>query len=199
MRKSAATLMGALVLTGGLAACSSGSAPTASPTSTTSAAATPLVSATLAAPAAEGTQPAGITYNTALVPAGAKVAVGSTKDGSGTKVSLTATGLLPNHDYGSHVHTKACGAKPADSGPHYQDKKDPVTPSVDPAYANKDNEIWLDFTTDAKGDAKADASVKWSFRAGEANAAVVHATHTMSEAGKAGTAADRRACVTAKF
>ncbi|HWO61141.1 MAG TPA: superoxide dismutase family protein [Umezawaea sp.] len=194
MRCTVGVLLGVLALTSGLAACSSGAEPTA-------AAGTPErpVFVELATPRDSGTQPVAISYNAELVPVGAKVAMASEKDGSGTKVTMTVEGLLPNHEYGAHVHTKPCGAKPADAGPHYQNDKDPVSPSVDPAFANKDNEIWLDFTTDAKGDAAASASVKWSFRGGEANAAVIHAAHTMTEAGKAGTAGDRLACLTTTF
>jgi len=198
MRYTVGVLLSTLVLTGGLAACSSETKPTAAAGTPSSEAPAPSF-VELASPKDSGTQPVGITYNKDMVPVGAKVAVKSEKDGSGTKVTLTVEGLPPNHEYGAHVHTKACGAKPADAGPHYQDKKDPVSPSVDPAFANKDNEIWLDFTTDAKGGASATASVTWSFRGGEANAAVIHASHTMTEAGKAGTAGDRLACLTTTF
>lgn len=200
MRKTAGVLLGTLLMTGGLAACSSDSEPRSAPgTPSAAVTASPLASAVLAAPNATGAQPAGITYDTAAVPVGARVSVASVKADGGTKVTMTVAGLLPHHEYGAHVHTKACGAKPADAGPHYQEAKDPVSPSVNPAFANKDNEIWLDFSTDSKGDATASSTVKWSFRADEANAAVIHATHTMTEAGKAGTAGDRLACVTAVF
>ncbi|ONI91465.1 hypothetical protein ALI22I_09010 [Saccharothrix sp. ALI-22-I] len=91
------------------------------------------------------------------------------------------------------MHTKVCGAKPADAGPHYQNEKDPVSPSVDPKYASPDNEIWLDFTTDDKGSATSSATVDWQFRKGDANAIVLHDTHTHTEPGKAGTAGDRLA------
>jgi Cu-Zn family superoxide dismutase len=140
-----------------------------------------------------------ITYNPALVPAGAKVTVASIAKGAETQVNLNVTGLQANHMYGAHAHTKPCGAKPTDSGPHYQNTPDPVQPSVDAAFANANNEVWLDFTTDAKGDATASATVKWQFRTGSANAVVIHAAHTSTEQGKAGTAGDRLACVTAAF
>ncbi|MFE5563886.1 superoxide dismutase family protein [Amycolatopsis japonica] len=154
----------------------------------------------MAAPRASGAQEAGVTYAPSLVPVGAKVTAGaeSTPDGR-TRVSLTTSGLVPDHAYGAHVHTRPCGAKAADSGPHYQNMTDPATPSVDPAFANADNEIWLDFTTDSSGAATASATVAWRFRAGAANAVVIHATHTMTMAGKAGTAGDRLACVTNAF
>jgi Cu-Zn family superoxide dismutase len=194
--RTTATFAGTVLLAAGLAACSSGGAASPAPASTGSA---PVTGVALAEPAATGDQPKGITYDTKRVPAGAQVATDAKTDGGRTTVTLTVTGLLPNTKYGSHVHTKPCGAKPADSGPHYQDKKDPVTPSVDPNYANADNEIWLDFTTDDKGWATSSATVGWEFRKGEANSVVVHASHTSTEHGKAGTAGDRLACLTHAF
>ncbi|MET8762802.1 superoxide dismutase family protein [Lentzea sp. NPDC004782] len=190
MRTTVAALAGAVLLTGGLAACSS---------ETPSPAVRPVAETALAAPAASGDQPKGITYDVQRIPVGAKLSAGSSVANGQTTVELKVSGLLPNTKYGSHVHTKPCGAKPADSGPHYQNEKDPVTPSVDPKYANAQNEIWLDLTTDATGAATGTATVKWEFRKGEANAVVVHATHTSTEHGKAGTAGDRLACLTAQF
>ncbi|WP_369394626.1 superoxide dismutase family protein [Streptomyces sp. CG1] len=203
MRHSVAVLAGAMVMTGGLAACSSASSasgagtPTATASSGTSAAS--LASAAFAAPAASGKQPAGVTYNTGLVPTGAKATITSKAEDGGREITLAVSGLRPNRSYGSHVHAKACGAKPADSGPHYQDKKDPVQPSVDPAYANKNNEVWLDFTTNAKGEATMTSHVKWAFRKDGANSVVIHAHRTSTEPGKAGMAGDRLACLTAPF
>jgi Cu-Zn family superoxide dismutase len=213
MRTTVAVILGTVVLTGGLAACApsdrastqTGTAQTTTAgttTGTTTASASsvaPLASTAFAAPAESGTQPTGVTYNAELVPAGSKASVAVDASGGRNRIELTASGLRPGHMYGAHVHTKPCGAKPADSGPHYQDRKDPVTPSVDPAFANPENEVWLDLTTDAEGKATSTATVKWAFRAGEANAVVIHANHTSSEPGKAGTAGDRLACLTAKF
>jgi Cu-Zn family superoxide dismutase len=140
-----------------------------------------------------------LTYNTALVPTTGRATVAATAAPNKTTVTLGVTGLQPNHAYGAHVHTKQCGPQPADSGPHYQDKKDPVSPSTDPTYANPNNEVWLDFTTDATGSATTASTVAWNFRAGEANSVVIHAAHTATEPGKAGTAGDRLACITAAF
>jgi Cu-Zn family superoxide dismutase len=178
------------------AACSANSGGAAAPTKAD------LVreaDATLAEAVASGEQPKGVTYDPRRVPVGARLAVRSRAVGGQSEVELVVTGLLPGTKYGSHVHTKPCGAKPADSGPHYQHEKDPVSPSVDPRYANVKNEVWLDFTTDANGAARASATVGWEFRPGEANAIVVHATHTRTDNGKAGTAGDRLACLTATF
>ena len=45
--------------------------------------------------------------------------------------------------------TPTRAARPVTSaGPTFQNVVDPVQPSVDPAYANPENEIWLDFRTD---------------------------------------------------
>ncbi|SDM20969.1 superoxide dismutase, Cu-Zn family [Lentzea albidocapillata subsp. violacea] len=192
MRATVATLAGAVLLIGGLTACSSEAPPSAP-------AVTPVAETEVAAPAASGDQPKGITYDVARIPVGAKLSTGSSVGNGQTTVELKVSGLLPGTKYGSHVHTKPCGAKPADSGPHYQHTKDPVSPSVDPQFANAENEIWLDFTTDAQGGATARATVRWEFRKGEANSVVVHAAHTSTEHGKAGTAGDRLACLTAAF
>ena len=196
MRTTVATLVGAVLLTGGLAACSSEPAPPSAPQAP---AVKPVAETDVAAPTASGDQPKGITYDVKRIPLGAKLSTGSSVANGQTTVELKVSGLLPNTKYGSHVHTKPCGAKPADSGPHYQNDKDPVSPSVDPKYANAENEIWLDFTTDAQGAATGTATVKWEFRKGEANAVIVHAAHTSTEHGKAGTAGDRLACLTAAF
>lgn len=201
MRTTAAVVLGSVLLAGGLTACSSSENASTAPATTadTPVAATPLAGTALAEPAASGDQPKAITHDIKRAPAGATLATSAKVDNGSTTVTLTVTGLLPNTAYGSHAHTKACGAKAADSGPHYQHKKDPVSPSVDPAYANRDNEIWLDFTTDDKGSATSTAKVNWEFRKDEGNSIVVHATHTHTEAGKAGTAGERLACLTYSF
>ena len=80
-----------------------------------------------------------------------------------TVVALTVHGLLPDRDYGAHVHAKPCGLTGADAGPHYQHEPDPVQPSTDPAFANADNEVWLDFTTDREGNGVAVAKQAWDF------------------------------------
>ncbi|MCW0215790.1 MAG: superoxide dismutase family protein [Pseudonocardia sp.] len=137
-----------------------------------------------------------LTYDVALVPVGAGVHVTTTSAAGRSTVTLELTGLVPNRQYGAHAHAKTCGPAPADSGPHVQHEKDPVSPSVDPAFANPRNEVWLDVTTDAQGDATATSTVDWEFT-GDArpNAVVVHAKPTSTEPGKAGTAGDRVACV----
>jgi superoxide dismutase, Cu-Zn family len=180
-----AAIVPAMVLTGG----------------TGSAAEIPAMRVTTAASKIQAYKPnaGGVTYNPKLAPAGATLSVLSVSTPQGSTVLLTTQGLLPKRQYGAHVHVKPCGPAPADSGPHFQDKKDPVQPSVDPAYANPRNEIWLDFTTDRGGNGFAVARVKWGFGNREASSIVIHETHTHTDPGHAGTAGARLACLNAKF
>jgi Cu-Zn family superoxide dismutase len=70
-------------------------------------------------------------------------------------------------------------------------------PSADPAYANPRNEVWLDFTADTRGAATVTASQDWAFDEAEPpRSLIVHAEHTRTVAGKAGTAGPRVACLT---
>ncbi|MHA6792254.1 superoxide dismutase family protein [Pseudonocardia bannensis] len=196
LRVPAATLLTLFALS----ACSGGQTAPASGGASASASATGTNrDAEVEATFAEG-QGAAITYLPELVPAGATAKVTSSSGDGTSTVTLELTGLVPNRHYGAHAHTKACGAAPADSGPHFQHEKDPVTPSVDPAYANPQNEIWLDFETDAEGKATATSTVNWDFTDGaHPQSVVVHSNHTATEPGKAGTAGDRAACVTVDF
>jgi superoxide dismutase, Cu-Zn family len=140
------------------------------------------------------------TYDSTLVPVGATATVTADGDATSTSVTLEVTGLQPNRRYGAHAHTKPCGADGKDAGPHFQFKPDPVTPSVDPAYANNVNEIWLDFTTDAAGAGRATSTVPWVFPADRRAASVIiHAMSTSTEPGKAGGAGNRAACLTVGF
>lgn len=141
-----------------------------------------------------------ITYDPALVPVGAKGMVSANSADGSTTVALTVSGLVPNHRYGAHVHTKPCGAKGADAGPHFQFEQDPVQPSVDPRYANDRNEIWLDLTTDDTGAGTGRSTVAWTFPADRRpHSVVVHAMGTATDAGKAGTAGERAACISVDF
>lgn len=138
-------------------------------------------------------------YDKALVPDGAKVFVAENVHDGLTTVVLDVRGLVPNHAYGAHAHAKPCGPKPEDSGSHFQHNADPVKPSVNPAFANPMNEIWLDFTTDAKGNATKASTVDWTFGAAPASSVVIHAEPTQTAPGKAGTAGARAACVSIAF
>ncbi|MGQ0573972.1 MAG: superoxide dismutase [Pseudonocardia sp.] len=179
-------LVGALALAG--CGASTPTTPAVTPTAAN-------VNATFAAPGGVAA-----TYDAALVPAGATAAVTSSESGGSTTVTLNVTGLVPNRPYGAHGHVNPCGMDGMAAGPHYQFMKDPVTPSVDPAFANPQNEIWLDFTTDAAGAGTATATVPWTFPADRrAEAVIIHEKPTSSEPGKAGTAGTRPACVTVDF
>ncbi|TCK27044.1 superoxide dismutase family protein [Pseudonocardia endophytica] len=173
-----------------LAACGSD----AGSTSTTGDGAT-QVSATFAS----GSGPA-FTYDTARVPVGAKATVDASSGDGSTTTTLTVSGLNPNAMYGAHAHAKPCGATGDAAGPHFQMRQDPVTPSVDPAYANPSNEIWLDLTTDAQGAGTATSTVPWTFPDDRrARSVIIHEMPTKTEPGKAGTAGARPACVDVGF
>lgn len=140
-----------------------------------------------------------VTYRPELVPVGARITVVGLLLGDTTTVVLSVRGLVPDRHYGAHVHTKPCGAAPADSGPHYQDQVDPVQPSTDPAYANPHNEIWLDFATGRHGAAVTGSTVHWTFGERRGASVVIHETHTHTAPGEAGTAGARVACLTVPF
>jgi Cu-Zn family superoxide dismutase len=137
-----------------------------------------------------------VTYDQTAVPPGARVFTLNLRNLNRTVVVLGVHGLAPSREYGAHVHTKTCGANPADAGPHYQNVPDPQQPSTNPAYANNRNEIWLDFTVDAQGNGLAIASVDWQFPdAQRARSVVIHEHHTHTD----GTAGARLACMTTSF
>ncbi|NLU69289.1 superoxide dismutase family protein [Streptomyces sp. HNM0574] len=151
-----------------------------------------------ARPGAGATPPA-VTYDTRAVPEGARIAVAQRSEAGRTKVAVKVSGLEPNRTFGAHVHTKPCADVPDSSGPHYQNRKDPVQPSKDPAYANPRNEVWLDMSTDAKGRASAKSGNDWNFRKGGARSVVIHEHATHTGHGEAGVAGDRLACFSVPF
>ena len=111
----------------------------------------------------------------------------------GMRLTLSVTGLPASRTFGSHLHSAPCNMNMA--GPHYQNMPFPDGGSAtDPAYANPDNEAWLDFTTDASGAASSETTVDWRPRAG-ARAVVVHALQTM----EGGVAGARLACTDITF
>ncbi|MFG2889311.1 superoxide dismutase family protein [Streptomyces sp. NPDC048248] len=140
-----------------------------------------------------------LTYNQQMVPAGAGISVGEFAVRRSTLVSLRVEGLRPGHSYGAHVHSKPCGAVPEDSGPTYQDRPDPRQPSTDPFFANARNEVWLDFTTNDKGNGAAFSRQTWRFRPGGARSVVIHERRTATGPGEAGDAGERLACFTVMF
>ncbi|MFD8500639.1 superoxide dismutase [Amycolatopsis sp. NPDC059657] len=168
-------------------------------TSPASAAGSPLVSAhgTFQAYSPDAVA---ITYKPELVPAGARAHVFAlTGNRIGTTTVLAVSGLLSDHEYGAHVHSNACGATGDAAGPHFQHEPDPVKPSVDPAYANPRNEIWLDFTTSKLGTGISSSHVDWGFTDRRPGSIVIHEMHTHTEPGKAGTAGPRLACINVAF
>lgn len=200
MRRSA----GLVVVTAALlaaAGCSSGtdssrSAPE-SPASGAMEAARPTV--------AEGTfgpyspSNTAITYDQKQVPAGASARLTIAEVADTTTVSLDVRGMLPDRTYGAHLHAKPCGATGTAAGPHYQHRTDPAAsaspPSVDPAYANPRNEVWLDVMTDSQGVGMSRSEQQWLFTT-KPKSLVIHAKKTETAPGRAGTAGDRVACLT---
>ncbi|MFI1780078.1 superoxide dismutase family protein [Streptomyces rubiginosohelvolus] len=124
-----------------------------------------------------------LTYDTRLVPAGARIEITQFTGPSGTRVGARLHGLVPGRAYGMHVHTSPCGADPAAAGPHYQHR-----PS---ATADPVNEVWLDFRTDEDGDGRAEALHDWNFREGGARSVIIH--------DRQGGAGERAACFTVPF
>jgi Cu-Zn family superoxide dismutase len=142
-----------------------------------------------------------VTYDPAVVPAGATVAVTAVPADGEVTVELTVGGMVPRRAYGAHLHTDPCTAMPAEAGPHYQHEPDPKAvaspPSVDPRFANPRNEVWLDFVADTAGAATVSATQQWPFdEINPPRSLIVHAEQTRTAAGKAGTAGPRVACLT---
>lgn len=157
------------------------------------------VAVTVARFATPDTATKAYTYDPALIAPGAAVMVVATPLRHSTKTLLSVYGLVPNRTYGAHAHQLPCGVAPADSGAHHQHVVDPNQPSVDPAYANPENEIWLDFTTDDRGRAVVGTVVPWQFADRRAGSVVIHVQRTATEPGKAGTAGARVGCATVQF
>jgi Cu-Zn family superoxide dismutase len=132
-----------------------------------------------------------LTYKARLVPAGARIRVEQRSTRQGTTVRLYVSGVKPGYAFGVHVHTKPCGTDPAAAGGHYQNRVDPVQPSTNPQYVNAQNEVWLDFTSDAHGTGKAAADHRWGFRSDQARSVVIHDAP--------GTKGARVACFTVPF
>lgn len=144
---------------------------------------------------------AAVTYDPELVPAGARGAVQARSGDGTTTVMLAVRGLQPLRWYGAHVHAKPCGEAPEHAGPHFQYSPDPVQPSVDPRFANPQNEIWLDLTTDETGSGSTESTVAWQIPSEQPRpgSVVIHAAQTATDAGKAGTAGARAACIDVDF
>jgi Cu-Zn family superoxide dismutase len=143
---------------------------------------------------------AAVTYDQRLVRPGARATVSSRSENGITTVTLDVRGFEPGRRYGAHVHTEPCGATGADAGPHFQNVLDPVKPSVDPRYANPQNEIWLDFATDQTGAGGGEQIVAWQIPADRRpQSVVVHARPPAADPEAGGTAGNRTACITVQF
>lgn len=193
-RRGARSIVGAVVLASALvvlAGCSSEPEPVqTSPRG--------LVSEGTLGPAT-GPGPAR-TYNAALAPEGALVNAETGSMAGGTQLTLRVQGLLPNRAYAAHAHMNACGPTGEAAGPHFQNNPDPMTTafraSTDPAYANPQNEMWLDLRTDAAGAGAAMTTVNWkSTNEGPSSVVIHEAMQTMTAPGVAGTAGGRIACI----
>lgn len=137
------------------------------------------------------------------VPAGATARVQTVANAAGdTIVTLHVRGLKPDTEYGAHAHQNPCGLEAADAGGHFQLQVDPRQPSTDPAYANSENEIWLDFETDGAGNGVAQTKVAWQFPPDRrARSVIIHQERTQTGyyGGTAGSAGPRLACLTVGF
>ncbi|MEJ2866181.1 superoxide dismutase [Actinomycetospora sp. OC33-EN08] len=141
-----------------------------------------------------------LTYSPAA-PAGANLTVETVRAQDSTTATLTASGLQPNRGYAAHLHTRPCGATGNDAGPHFQNRVDPAAtpekPSSDPAYANPENEFWLDVRTDAAGAGTSGATVPFALTDRAPASLILHEKEmTATAPGQAGTAGGRLACVT---
>jgi Cu-Zn family superoxide dismutase len=134
--------------------------------------------------------------------ASARVHAVATESGK-TVVKLHVSGFPASTTFGSHVHTRPCGATdPAAAGGHYMNV--PVTAG---GTASRSNEVWLDFTTDADGRATATAVVDWHFahdvdHPTGASSVVVHRDPTSTGASgqpAAGVAGPRLGCLSVPF
>ncbi len=165
------------------------------------AAAAGLVAASPAVADVHQSDSALIRYGTAL-PAGATARVTSVETADGkTIVTLHLDGAAPNTEYGAHAHVNSCSSTDSTAaGPHFQHVVDPVTPSTNPAYANPQNEIWLDLTTNPAGNAVARSVVNWQFSPERrAKSVIIHVEHTHTGPKDSGMAGARLACLDMAF
>jgi superoxide dismutase, Cu-Zn family len=124
-----------------------------------------------------------VVYDRALAPAGAQASASVDSGANGTLSSLTVEGFRPGRVYGAHLHANACGAKPDDAGPHYQQTHGQV---------DAESEVWLDVKTDTEGSGRASARHTWALAPGHTpKSLVIHAEPTKPD----GTAGQRVACL----
>ncbi|GAA3552035.1 hypothetical protein GCM10022419_035430 [Nonomuraea rosea] len=137
-----------------------------------------------------GSGNAAIVYDRKLAPEGAQASLTAESTGGKTRTSLVVEGLLPDRRYGAHLHTKPCGAKPDESGPHYQHH---------PGQIDAASEVWLDFMTDGEGGGRSTARNDWALDPADLpRSLVLHSQATKTSGPQVGTAGDRVACLTLK-
>jgi Cu-Zn family superoxide dismutase len=143
---------------------------------------------------------AAVTYDWRLVEPGSHATVSSRSGGGITVVTLMVQGFEPERWYAAHVHTDPCGVKGADAGPRFQNVVDPVQPSLDPRFANPQNEIWLDLRTDKAGAGTGETTVAWQIPPDRRpKSVVIHTKPTATRPGLAGMAGARAACISVEF
>jgi hypothetical protein len=81
-----------------------------------------------------------------------------------TAVNFSVRGLPKSRAFASHVHAKACDDDHA--GGHYKDVRE--------GPATAENEIWLNFMTNNKGEGVVGTWVPFAVRPGEAKSIVIH-------------------------
>lgn len=155
----------------------------------------------VAAPTSVGGASGAYTYDATQLPEGAQLSVGVTYPASGKMiVTLHVKGALPLRDYGAHAHSAACGASSVEAGGHFQYIPFPSgSTSTDPVYANPSNEVWLDLETNAFGNGSAQSVVAWQPGVRRPMSVVIHAAHTATAPGTAGTAGTRLGCISVPF
>jgi hypothetical protein len=110
------------------------------------------------------------------------------------RLQLEVEGFTPSRVFGSHLHKLACTDDKA--GGHYQNDPVPMGGmATDPAFANRTNEAWLDFETDAAGAGAVELTLDWLPRAGEAQSIIFH--HMAS--GTGGVSGAKLACLPIAF
>jgi superoxide dismutase, Cu-Zn family len=148
------------------------------------------VTARFASPRLYKTHPA-VTYDQSSVPMGSRVQVVEKPQDKGgdagnvTLETLRVWGLRANRKYDAYVYTRRCGATPAAAGGRTQ-----AGPSSE---HYPQNEVWLNFKTNRRGDAATHAGQYWRFNldhgASQANSVVIHSHTTKAPV----------ACVTVPF
>jgi Cu-Zn family superoxide dismutase len=82
----------------------------------------------------------------------------------------------PNRTFGAHAHALKCDD--TQGGGHYEN----IPGNIDPV----NSEIWLDFTTDARGHGRVKVLSPFAVKAGGVQSFVIHTNPTDPATGKAG-------------